>query len=74
VWGSFSSGKITYSTPASGDVLYSVTASAFAPLSGGSTDCVPPSKTTSLDMNGNPSKATPGTTVVPPEIDFKGCS
>jgi hypothetical protein len=72
--GSFSSGKITYSTPASGDVLYSVTASAFVPLSGGSADCVPPSKTTSLDTNGNPLKAIPGTTVVPQEIDFKGCS
>jgi hypothetical protein len=72
--GVFSSGKITYSAPASGDVLYSIGASAFTPLSGGLTDCVPSSKTTSLDTNGNPLKASPGTTVTPKEIDFAGCS
>lgn len=33
--GVFSSGKITYAAPASGDVLYSIGASAFIPLSGG---------------------------------------
>ena len=71
--GVFSSGKITYAAPASGDVLYSVGASAFIPLSGGVSDCGPP-KTTSLDTTGNPLKAVPGTTVVPMEIDFAGCS
>jgi hypothetical protein len=71
--GVFSSGKITYAAPASGDVLYSVGASAFVPLSGGASDCGPP-KTTSLDTTGNPLKAVPGTTVVPMEIDFAGCS
>jgi len=72
--GVFSSGKITYAAPASGDVLYSIGASAFIPLSGGVGDCVPSTKTTSLDTNGNPLKAVPGTTVVPMEIDFAGCS
>jgi hypothetical protein len=72
--GVFSSGKITYSAPASGDVLYSIGASAFVPLSGGSTDCAPPTKTTSIDTNGNPLKALSGATVVPREIDFAGCS
>jgi hypothetical protein len=72
--GVFSSGKVTYSAPPSGDVLYSIGASAFIPLSGGLADCVPPSKTTSLDTNGNPLKASPGATVTPKEIDFAGCS
>jgi hypothetical protein len=71
--GVFSSGKITYSPPASGDVLYSIGASAFIPLSGGLGDCVPPSKTASSDTNGNPLVASPGTTVTPKEIDFTGC-
>ncbi len=72
--GTFSSGKITYSAPASGDVLYSVGANAFLPLSGGLIDCSPPSKTTSMDATGNPLKAIAGGTVTPHEIDFGGCS
>jgi hypothetical protein len=72
--GVFSAGKITYAAPASGDVLYSIGASAFTPLSGGVGDCVPPTKTTSLDTNGNPLIASPGTTVTPKEIDFTGCT
>ena len=71
--GVFSAGKITYAAPASGEVLYSIGASAFTPLSGGVSDCVPPAKTTSSDTNGNPLMATPGTTVTPKEIDFTGC-
>ena len=72
--GVFASGKITYAAPASGDVLYSIGGSAFVPLSVGLGDCAPPKKTTSMDTNGNPLKAVPGTTVVPKEIDFAGCS
>ena len=72
--GVFSSGKITYAAPASGDVLYSIAANAFVPLSGGSADCSPPVKTTSMDTNGNPLKALPGTTVTPKQIDFAACS
>jgi hypothetical protein len=72
--GVFSSGKISYSAPASGDVLYSVGANAFVPLSGGTTDCSPPSITTNLDASGNPLKVTPGATVTPQELDFRSCS
>ncbi|MGA8678784.1 MAG: hypothetical protein WB621_26500 [Candidatus Acidiferrales bacterium] len=72
--GIFSSGKITYSAPASGNVLYSVGANAFIPMSGGTTDCTPPSQTISVDANGSPLKVSPGTTVTPKEIDFTGCS
>lgn len=72
--GIFSSGKITYSAPASGNVLYSVGANAFVPMGGGATDCTPPSKTVNVDANGNPLKATPGAAVTPKEIDFTGCS
>ena len=72
--GIFSAGKITYSTPVPGDVLYSIGASAFLPLSGGATDCVPPAKTTSMDTNGNALKALSDTTVTPKEIAFAGCS
>lgn len=72
--GVFASGKITYSAPPSGSVPYSIAASAFVPLSGGTGDCVPATKTTSSDMDGNPLKAVAGGTVVPQEIDFTGCS
>jgi Domain of unknown function (DUF4382) len=72
--GVFSSGKISYSAPASGDVLYSVGANAFVPLSGGTADCSPPSITTNLDANGNPLKVNPGVTVTPQELDFRNCS
>ena len=72
--GIFSSGKITYSAPASSNVLYSVSANAFIPMSGGATDCTPPSQTVSMDANGNALKASPGTTVTPKEIDFTSCS
>jgi len=71
--GVFSAGKITYAAPASSDVLYSIGASAFTPSSGGVGDCAPPTKTTSLDTNGNPLIASPGTTVTPKEIDFTAC-
>ena len=71
--GVFSAGKITYAAPASSDVLYSIGASAFTPASGGVGDCAPPTKTTSLDTNGNPLIASPGTTVTPKEIDFTAC-
>jgi hypothetical protein len=72
--GVFSSGKISYSAPLSGDVLYSVGANAFVPLSGGTADCSPPSITTNLDANGNPLKVNPGVTVTPKELDFRNCS
>ena len=72
--GVFASGKISYSAPASGDVLYSVGANAFVPLGGGAAECSPSSLTTSLDANGNPLKVNPGATVTPQELDFRNCS
>ena len=72
--GLFSAGKINYSAPASGEILYSVGANAFVPMGGGSTDCVPSAKTVSVDINGNPLAVTAGATTNPKEIDFSGCS
>ena len=73
--GVFSSGKVSsYSTPAAGDVLYSITANASAPMTGVS-DCTPSSITVTKDSSSppNPLKALAGMTVKPMEIDFKGC-
>jgi Domain of unknown function (DUF4382) len=72
--GTFSTGIVSFSTPMAGDVLYSIRASAFVPLGGGTTVCTPSSVTTSLNSLGNPLKATPGPPVTPREIDFSGCS
>lgn len=72
--GFFSGGSISYAPPASGDVLYSIGASAFQPSDGTTQDCTPPSQTTSKDSGGNPLKVSPGTTVTPAELDFSGCS
>jgi len=70
--GVFSGGKISYAAPPSGDVPYSVRADASD--TSGNPDCTKPTQTTSQDALGNPLKVTPGATVTPMEIDFKGCS
>jgi hypothetical protein len=72
--GSFSAGKITFLTPASGNVLYSVEADATKPMSGGATICSQPSLTTNLDTNGMALKVTAGATITAKEVDFIGCS
>ena len=73
--GIFSSGKASsYSSPAAGDVLYSIRANAFVPMSGGTTDCMPSSITINQDSSSNPLKALPGPPITPKEIDFTGCS
>jgi hypothetical protein len=72
--GFFSGGSISYAPPASGDVPYSVGASAFATSDGSTPDCTPPSLTASEDSDGNPLIVTPGATVTPAELDFSGCS
>ncbi len=73
--GIFSSGKVSsYSPPAAGDVLYSIRANAFVPMSGGTTDCTPSSITVTQDSSSNPLKALPGPPISPKEIDFIGCS
>jgi hypothetical protein len=72
--GSFSAGKITFSPPASGDVLYSVAADATKPMSGGMAICSPSSLTANQDTNGMTLKVTAGATITATEIDFAGCT
>jgi hypothetical protein len=72
--GSFSAGKITFSPPASGNVLYSVEADATKPMSGGATICSMPLQTTNLDTLGMTLRVTAGATTTAKEIDFAGCS
>jgi hypothetical protein len=72
--GSYAAGKITYSPPASGDVLYSVVEDANRPVSGGAAICSPSSQTTNLDSLGMPLKVVAGATTTPKELDFTGCS
>jgi Domain of unknown function (DUF4382)/Carboxypeptidase regulatory-like domain len=72
--GSFSGGKITFTSPASGDVLFSVEADATKPMSGGASICSHPSLTTNQDTNGMPLKVTAGAITNAKELDFSGCS
>jgi uncharacterized protein DUF4382 len=73
--GIFSSGKVSsFSVPAAGNVLFSIRANAFVPMSGGTPDCMKPSITVTQDSTSNPLKALPGPPIVPMEIDFTGCS
>ena len=73
--GTFSAGKVTYTAPASGDVLYTVEADATNP-STNATMCSPSSQTASKDTSTPPAplKVTPGATTTAAEIDFSGCS
>jgi hypothetical protein len=72
--GVFTSSGVTYSSPATGDVLFTVDAIAAQPLSGGVPDCVPPEQTTSKDLNNQPLKVTAGMATNVARIDFSGCS
>jgi hypothetical protein len=72
--GTFSAGKITFTPPASGNVLYSVEADATKPMSGGATICSMPSQTTNLDTNGKPLAVIVSATTTAKETDFSGCS
>jgi hypothetical protein len=72
--GTFSAGKITFTAPASGDVLYSVEADATKPMSGGAAICSPSSVTTNMDTTSTPLKVTAGAITTAKEIDFAGCS
>lgn len=71
--GTISAGKITFTAPASGDVLYTVEADATNPTSNAAI-CSPSSQTTSKDSNAMPLKVTPGATTNAARIDFSGCS
>ncbi len=72
--GIFSSSGFTYSTPATGDVLFTVDAGAVMPLSGGTPDCTPSEQTTAKDSTAAPLKALPATTTNVAEIDFSSCT
>ncbi len=72
--GIFSSSGFTYSTPATGDVLFTVAAGAVMPLSGGTPDCTPSEQTTAKDSTAAPLKALPATTTNVAEIDFSSCT
>src|SRR5258708_27285011 len=72
--GTVSAGKISYTPPASGDVLYTVDADATRPMSGSAPICSPSSLTTNLDTTGMPLKVTAGATTAAKEINFVGCS
>jgi hypothetical protein len=65
---------VTYTAPASGDVLFSVDAQAFVPMSGGTKDCVPSEIPTSKDDGGLALKAVAATTTKVARIDFSGRS
>ena len=71
--GIFSASGFTYSTPATGDVLFTVDARAALPLSGGTPDCTPSEQMTSKDSTAAPLKALPATTTNVAEIDFSIC-
>ena len=72
--GVFSSSGVTYTAPASGDVLFTVDAQAFVPMSGGTKDCMPSEISTSKDDGGLALKAIAATTTKVARIDFSGCS
>jgi hypothetical protein len=72
--GVFSSSGFTYSTPATGDALFTVDARAAVPLSGGTPDCTPSEQTTAKDATAAPLKALPATTTNVAEIDFSSCT
>ena len=72
--GTFSAGKLTFTAPASGDVLYTVEADATKPMSGGAAICSPSSQTTTKDSTNLPLKVTAGATTTAARLDFTGCS
>lgn len=73
--GVFTAIGVSFAPPVSGPVLYTVSASASVPMSGGTAnDCMPPLLTTSSDINNQPLQVTAGMTTTVARLDFKGCS
>jgi len=72
--GTFSAGQITYTAPASGDVLYKAEVRAYKPSSGGTPICSPSPLQTSKDSGNLPLKVTAGATTTASRLDFTGCS
>ncbi len=74
--GTFSAGKTVITSPATGDVLYTIEADASNPISDAAM-CSPSSQTTSKDSTtptAMPLKVTAGATTTAAELDFTGCS
>lgn len=73
--GTFSAGKVTFTAPATGDVLYTVEADATNPTTNAAM-CSPSSQTATKDTSTPPAplRVTPGATTNAAEIDFSGCS
>jgi hypothetical protein len=72
--GIFSSSGVSYTGPATGDVLFTADAQAFVPMSGPMKDCMPSEIPTSKDDGGLALKAIAATTTNVARIDFGGCS
>ncbi len=72
--GLFSASGFTYSTPVTGDVLFTVDALAAKPMTGGMPDCMPSEIMTSKDATAMPLKVQPATTTNVAEIDFGSCT
>ncbi len=71
--GTFTAGSTSFAAPAAGDVLYSVEARAFRPLSSGAI-CSPSSQSTNQDSASLPLKVAAGASVTAKRLDFTGCS
>ncbi len=72
--GTFASGTVVYSSPAIGNIPYSVQAQASVPMSGGMEFCSPSNQTINLDSTGLTLKVSGGQVVVAKRIDFSGCA
>jgi hypothetical protein len=72
----FASSGLSFSAPASGDVLFTVDAQAAVPMSGGKSDCMPPEIMTANDASTPPQplKVAAGMTTNVARMDFSGCS
>ena len=67
-------GGTMFSTPAAGDVLFSIEGRAFTPMSGGTPNCSPSFVLINMDSTDMPLKVTPATTTAAKRMDFVGCT
>jgi len=70
--GTIAAGKVTFTAPASGSVLYAVEADATNPTTSAAI-CSPSTQTTSKDSSNMPLAVTAGATTNAAEIDFSSC-
>jgi len=71
--GTFAAGSTTFAAPATGTVLYTVDARAFAANSGGTAICTPSRIFTDRDFNDQPLAVTIGGTVTAKTLNFVAC-